>query len=114
MIEERDLNRGTVGALVLKLLSERTMYGYELVRAAETRSQGVFAWKEGTLYPVLHKLENSGLIAGEWRLEGAKPRKYYTISRRGREVLAGEEAQLRKFAAALTALLDGGVGCEPA
>ena len=105
MIENRDLNRGTVGTIVLKLLSGRQMYGYEIIKEVEKRTEGEFVWKEGTLYPALHKLEAGGLIASSWELASGKPRKYYAITRAGEAALAAETATIKKFIAALSSIM---------
>ena len=104
-MENRELSRGTVGTIVLKLLSERTMYGYEIIKEVEKRTGGEFIWKEGTLYPALHKLEQSGLIASSWELASGKPRKYYAITGSGAKALAAETGELKKFVSALNSIM---------
>ena len=64
---DREFLTGTVGVLIMSLLNEREMYGYELLREAERRSSSAFQLKEGTLYPALHHMERSGLLKGRWR-----------------------------------------------
>ena len=95
-----------VEAIILKLLSERPMYGYEIIRVVLERTDGAFEWKEGTLYPLLHRLEQSCLIESRWQLtDGARPRKYYALSPRGRAVCEERVKETRDFCAALTQLL---------
>ena len=62
-----ELVGSTVEMLVLKLLSERAMYGYEIIQVVNERTGGEFNWKEGTLYPVLHRMEGGGLLSTEWQ-----------------------------------------------
>ena len=92
--------------IILKLLAERPMYGYEIIRVVLERTGGAFEWKEGTLYPCLHRLEQSGLIVSSWNLtDNAKPRKYYALSQKGRAVSAERVKETREFCTALALLL---------
>ena len=70
--------------LVLTLLREREMHGYDMCKEIETRSEGYFSLKHSTLYPLLHRLEKEGLVTSKWaEFDGGKPRKYYTLTRKG-------------------------------
>ncbi len=92
--------------IILKLLSERPMYGYEIIRVVLERTGGAFEWKEGTLYPCLHRLEQSGLIESSWNLtDNTKPRKYYALSKRGEAACAEQVRETRDFCATVTLLL---------
>lgn len=103
-----ELVRGSVVPVVLSLLSERAMYGYEIVKVVNARTNGLFEWREGTLYPTLHRLEAEGLIKSEWRAgESGKRRKYYLIARKGRTELKGRQAEWQQFAGAMNMLLAG-------
>ena len=85
---QRELKRGTLEMLILKLLADEPTWGYELVRRLEGLSGGRFSLKEGTLYPVLYRLEDGGLIEPEWsRPERGVPRKYYRLTEAGTEHL---------------------------
>ena len=64
---DREFLTGTVGVLILSLLCEREMYGYEMLQEAERRSASALRLKEGTLYPALHQMERSGLLKARWR-----------------------------------------------
>jgi len=66
MPTQNDLGGSAVETIILKLLSERAMYGYEIIKVVNDRTNGAFAWKEGTLYPCLHRMEGGGMIASEW------------------------------------------------
>jgi PadR family transcriptional regulator PadR len=84
----RELVKGSTSLIMLQLLNERDMYGYELVKELEKRSDNDFSVKEGTLYPALHKLEKQGYIECYWKEQEKGPaRKYYTITSEGRELL---------------------------
>ncbi len=103
------LRKGSTGMALLRLLSERPMYGYEIAQELERRSGGYFTMQEGLLYPALHRLEKAGLLAADWRAgESGPPRKYYHITARGQQVLAASLAEWRLFRDRLTALLEGG------
>lgn len=106
-----DLIRGVAEPIVLQLVAERPMYGYEIIKVVNERTGGAFEWKEGTLYPCLHRLEGAGLISSEWRdAETGKPRKYYALTRKGRAVLKEKAAEWSSFSQAVDALLFGAAG----
>lgn len=82
-----NLKRACTETLVLTLLRDGPMHGYEMAKEVERRSGGYFVFKHGTLYPILHRLEKEGLIKGRWSAgeeEGERPRKYYRLTRAGR------------------------------
>jgi len=102
-----DLVRGSTETVILHLLHERTMYGYEIIKLVNERTDGAFAWKEGTLYPCLHRLEGAGIIASEWR-DGdspGKPRKYYQLTRKGKALARERVAEWSAFTGAMNAIL---------
>ena len=85
----RELMKGSTETLILSLLEQESMYGYQLVREIGERSSGYFRLKEGTLYPALHRLERDELLEGKW--EGSlmgQSRRYYRLTRKGRDRLA--------------------------
>jgi DNA-binding PadR family transcriptional regulator len=82
------------------------MYGYQVVKELEARSQGYFKFKEGTLYPALHRLEKSGLITGKWQmLPNGRQRRYYHITAKGQSKLALEKTQWQDFFTAVSLIL---------
>ena len=98
MAQRRDWLLGNIEPLLLYLTFERPMYGYQIIRELETRSQGYFKFKEGTLYPVLHRLEKEGLVRGQWQtLPSGRQRKYYHITAKGRSALVEKQSQWREF-----------------
>jgi len=102
MAQRRDWLLGSIESLLLYLVSQQPMYGYQIVGELETRSQGYFKFKEGTLYPVLHRLERAGLILGQWqKLPSGRQRKYYHITDRGRANLVEKASQWQEFLAAI-------------
>ena len=103
---DREFLTGTVGVLLLNLLAERDMYGYEILREAERRSARTFQLKEGTLYPALHQMERNGLLKATWRTSpGARPRKYYTLTAKGRKQAASKRRQWVSIALAMRAII---------
>jgi PadR family transcriptional regulator, regulatory protein PadR len=108
---DREFLTGTVGVLILSLLSERAMYGYEILQEAERRSARQFQMKEGTLYPALHQMERAGLLDAEWReSESGRARKYYTLTAKGRRQAESKRRQWEAISAAMRAILGGARG----
>lgn len=101
-----ELVGSTVEMLVLKLLSDREMYGYEIIQIVNERTNGEFSWKEGTLYPVLHRLEGKGCVATDWKAgDTGKMRKYYRLTARGMAVAEERVAQWKAFEGSVNAVL---------
>ena len=104
---QRELKRGTLEMLLLKLLADEPTWGYELVRRLKHLSGGRFSLKEGTLYPVLSRLEDGGLIEPEWRQpERGVPRKYYRLIESGRKHLGQLTEAWNDFISAVRAVLE--------
>jgi PadR family transcriptional regulator, regulatory protein PadR len=83
-----ELVKGTLSLLILSLLTRSSMYGYEIAATVHRDTDGAFTWREGSLYPNLHKLQADGLIVGEWEeKETGRKRRYYRITARGRAAL---------------------------
>lgn len=81
----KELLKGSTVILILKLLEQKPMYGYEMIKEIENASDGVFAFKEGTLYPILHSLESEEMVEAYWSdFIGGRQRKYYSITNKGR------------------------------
>ena len=97
-LDIQSLSRSCNEVLILSTLSAGPHHGYQLALELEEQSGGVFRFKHGTLYPILHKLEKSGLIAGEWLDEESKrKRKSYRITRAGRQHLQTQQGAWRDF-----------------
>ncbi len=106
MSYECELLKGNTDSLLLCLISPGRMYGYQIIKNLEQRSNGYFQFKEGTVYPALHRLEKAGLIRGEWqRLTGSQERRYYSITEKGKEALAHRLATWNDFTIAMNAVL---------
>jgi DNA-binding PadR family transcriptional regulator len=104
----QELRRGSLVLAVLALLQEE-QYGYSALKLLADRGLDV---DQGTLYPLLRRLETQGLLESRWRLDGSRPRRYYAINAEGRRVFAELCQEWRRLAAALDALLVPS-GCEP-
>ncbi len=106
-----ELVRGSIVPIVLSLLRERPMYGYEIVKLVNARSNGALEWKEGTLYPALHRLQAAGKIKSQWRdapdAEGGRKRKYYTITPSGLADLGQKVDEWSNFTSAVQKVLRG-------
>jgi PadR family transcriptional regulator PadR len=103
---ERELKRGSLELIVLHLLSPGEAYGYEIVSRLTADSDGALAVSDGTLYPVLYRLERAGFVAVRWETPArGVPRKYYRLTDTGRQELARLTHEWTTFAEALTRLL---------
>jgi PadR family transcriptional regulator, regulatory protein PadR len=102
---DRELMRGAGPVAVLKLLEAGPKYGYELIEALSRASDGVLAMGHSTLYPLLYNLEAQRLVRGQWRDEnGARPRKYYLLTVKGKKRLAHDIGQWQAVAIAMRGL----------
>ena len=108
MSTNNELIRGSIEIIVLKLLMESDMYGYQMIKAVNERSNGFFEWREGSLYPCLHKLEGKGLVDSYTRECGGMLRRYYSLTKAGRELAAERTEASREFCKALMFLLQPG------
>ena len=109
MAIDKSLLAGSTGLLVLRLLEEGDLYGYQMIERLRERSDDTFALKAGTLYPLLHTLETQGLVQSyEQAADGARIRKYYHLTDAGRTRLAEKTAEWRQFSGAVERVLKGG------
>ncbi len=104
---DSDLLRGNTESLLLFLINLlECAYGYQLIKEIRSRSHGFFLFKEGTVYPALRKLENEGLVEGEWQvLPAGQERRYYRITEEGREALRDRMAMWKSFTTAMNLVL---------
>lgn len=89
----RQLKRGVLEMLVLGLICDKPSYGYELLMRLSKPSDSLFRMKEGTLYPILYRLEDDGLIESRWQQAEsgrAAPKKIYAATQSGREALGAQ------------------------
>lgn len=109
MSVDKSLLAGSTTTLILKLLEERDMYGYEMIETLALRSDHTFDFKAGTLYPILHTLEKQGLVSSyEQRTPQERIRKYYHLTESGRERLQEKQLEWTRFVAAVEKILKGG------
>ncbi len=102
----RELLKGNTEPLLLSLINRQPMYGYQMIKELERRSKGYFTFKEGTLYPALHRLEERGLIIGRWeRLATGQERRYYYITKNGRRALEEKVTEWRGFTRAVNSIM---------
>jgi len=102
------IRKGSTSTLLLPLLSDEPMYGYQITQELQRRSEGYFEMKEGLLYPALHRMEQDGLLKSEWRsVAGSRRRKYYFITEEGRKVLANSAAEWTTFTKKLMQVVRG-------
>ena len=100
--------KGTLPTLILEALAQESSHGYRIAQQIKERSGGVLNFKEGTLYPALHKLETEGLVESEEALENGRSRRSYRITRAGRRALVKDRAEWRMLSGAVTAILGEG------
>lgn len=108
MAIDRSLISGSTSMLLLRLLAEKDMYGYEMIEGLRRRSGNVFELKAGTLYPLLHGMEAKGVLDSYEREEAGKVRKYYCITREGRRLLFEKQKEWKVYSQAVTDVLSMG------
>ena len=105
----RELRRGSLELIVLHLLAPGEAYGYEIVTKLTRETSGALEVTDGTLYPVLYRLERAGFVAVRWDTpERGVPRKYYRLTDAGRHELTTLTADWFEFADAMARLLGQG------
>ena len=106
MPQKRKLVKGSIDSLLLSLIGQQPMYGYQIIKELERKSQGYFKFKEGTLYPALHRLEKAGLITGKWQtLPGSRQRRNYYITDKGYRLLVMERSHWQDFLNAMNLII---------
>ncbi len=102
----RDLSKGSAELLVLTLLESRPRHGYDIGKLIETRSQGQIRFRIGSLYPILFRLEDRGLIAGRWlEKEGERRRRCYRLTPAGRKFLQEQRSSWDEFVATVNRIV---------
>ncbi len=105
---EQQLKRGVLEMLVLKLLLSEEKYGYQLILELREKTDGIFDLKEGTLYPVLYRLENEALVVSRWSEAKGKEvsRKYYGITEAGKKLEQELSELWRRFSGYVSKLME--------
>lgn len=115
MIIDKSLLTGSTTMLLLKLLEDRDMYGYQMIEELSRKSDDTFTLKAGTLYPLLHGLEQQGMVTSyDGDADSARVRKYYSITKKGKGLLAAKKAEWKAYTSAVNQVLKGGAAFEPA
>ncbi len=108
MAISKEMLKGSTVVLVLSMLEREPMYGYQMIKEIEKESSGIFTFKEGTLYPILHSLESKDLIESYWwGKEGSRQRKYYRLTAKGKEELKQKQQEWVTFRSAVDKILTG-------
>ena len=105
---DKTLVTRSTSMLILKLLENQDMYGYQMIEELARRSDDTFSLKAGTLYPLLHDLEKEGAIRCYEGSTAGRIRKYYSLTKAGRELLGAKEAEWHAFSAGVNKVLKGG------
>ncbi|MDP4179569.1 MAG: helix-turn-helix transcriptional regulator [Bacillota bacterium] len=109
---DKSLMTGSTTMLILKLLENSDMYGYQMIEELERRSQNIFTLKAGTLYPLLHTLEQQNVIESyDAEVETVRPRKYYRLTKYGKKLLDEKKIEWNAYSSAVNRVL-GGVGYD--
>ena len=107
---DKSLVTGSTTMLILKLLEEQDMYGYQMIEALSKKSCEVFNLKAGTLYPILHGLVNEGMLSSyETISDNLRKRKYYHLTKKGKALLKEKQNEWHAYTKAVNHVLDGGL-----
>jgi transcriptional regulator len=102
-----DLPQGTLDLLVLKVVALGPLHGYAIAQRLQQISRNVVQVQQGSLYPALHRLENRGLLAADWKLsDSGREAKFYRLTRKGRAQLEQEKASWHRLTSAIGLILD--------
>ncbi|MBE5994323.1 MAG: PadR family transcriptional regulator [Paenibacillaceae bacterium] len=106
-MDKRYMALGT-SMLVLKLLNNQSMYGYQIIRELEQQSHDVFKLQEGTLYPILHTLEQQGAVTSyQQTADNGRLRKYYAITTHGQKLLDEKLKEWEVYQTAINQVIGG-------
>lgn len=101
------IRKGSTEILILRLLNDEPMYGYQIVQELKRRSGGYFDMKEGLLYPTLHRMKQAGFVTSEWeKSDSHRRRKYYRLTAEGRDMLDEGSAEWDNFMRQMQAILE--------
>ncbi len=111
MRKKPDLPQGTLDLLILRVVSPGPLHGYAIAQRLQQVSSGVVQVPQGSLYPALHRLENRGLLAADWkRTESGREAKFYRLTRKGKASLAAERTSWIRLVEAVGLILAMGEG----
>jgi Predicted transcriptional regulators len=105
---DKSLMTGSTTMLILRLVENTDMYGYQMIEELEKQSQNIFTLKAGTLYPILHTLEQKGMIESyEMETDSVIPRKYYKLTKNGKKMLEEKKAEWKLYSSTVNQVLGG-------
>lgn len=104
----KELMKGSTVILILSLLESKDMYGYEMTKELERRSDSIFTLKEGTLYPILHTLEVDRFVEAYWNEEAGRKRKYYRLTQEGHKQLSERQREWSLFSTTVNRVIGEG------
>jgi transcriptional regulator len=111
MPPKSDLPQGTLDLLILKVVALGALHGYAIAQRLQQISRDVVQVQQGSLYPALHRLENRGLLAAEWKLsDTGREAKFYQLTKKGRAHLESETASWRRLTKAVGLILQTAEG----
>ncbi len=102
----RELIKGSSAVLVLSVLKSSDMYGYRIIREIEIRSDNTFSMSEGSLYPILHALEQEKLLQSYWEEHDGRKRKYYHITQKGLKQLESKKTEWEVYSTSVNKVLN--------
>ena len=105
MAIDKSLISGSTSMLILRLLEDKDMYGYEMIENLEKKSNNVFTLKAGTLYPLLHSLEEKDYLTSYEDEVNGKVRKYYSITKNGKKYLKSKKEEWNTYQTAVLNVL---------
>jgi PadR family transcriptional regulator PadR len=106
-LKKNSLYKGTLQNIILKLLSKEVkMYGYQITQRAKELTQGELEMTEGALYPLLHKLEDDGIIKSEIKKINGRDRKYYLLTEKGLQQQVVQENEMKNYLVNLTTIFN--------
>lgn len=103
----KELLKGSTELLVLSVIENENMYGYQMIKELKMKSENVFEFQEGTLYPILHKLEEKRWISSYWDEVVGKKRKYYAITTEGKKQLDAKKEEWKTFSTKVNQVIGG-------
>lgn len=101
----KELIKGSTSMLVMSVLKGKDLYGYKIIKEIELLSKRVFELKEGTLYPILHALEEEGCLESYWEEFDGRKRKYYHLTRKGAKHLKSKQTEWQVFSKSVNKVL---------
>jgi PadR family transcriptional regulator, regulatory protein PadR len=111
MSDQTDVLQGTLDLLIMRTIALEPMHGWAIAQRIQQISNDLLRVQQGSLYPALHRLENRGLLAAEWRpSDTGREAKFYSLTRKGRRQLAAEESGWRRLAEAIGLILANAEG----